>query len=411
MPSEGGPPPRNAQRALSYLLWLAKDQWFLIGLGIVVTIASQVQVPASQQEIKATVVSYISPAVIFFATGCTLSTRTLIENYWRWKLHLFVQVHCFLVTSVLGFAIVSITATNKHFMDPWLLIGLIINACLPTTIASNVVMTRQANGNTALTVVQTTVGSLLGVFFSPLLVKMYVSANTWYTAVLPAGHGDIGPLYRRTLMQFGLTVYLPLVVGQIVRNVFEEQTTKIFIKYKLSKIGPLALLVLLWQTFDRAFETRAFETVPTSNMIFVIFIGIVNWLLWLIVCFITSVIWLPRKDVVSVCYCVPAKTLTVGVPLSALLWTNLTLVDQAKLQIPMVIFQSFQVLFGSLLTIPLRRWVIARQKSRESRDIQSSREADSNAGSQEIGTQSTEETGKDGIQATATPPAACIQKE
>lgn len=153
--------PGRIQKAASFLLWLLKDQWFVLGLALVIVVASQVQVPASQQEVKATIISYLSPAVIFFVTGCTLSTRSLINNYARWKVNLFVQCHCFLVTSSLGFAVVYAVATNKQFMDPWLLIGLIISASLPTTIASNVVMTRQAKGNTALTVVQTTIGNSL----------------------------------------------------------------------------------------------------------------------------------------------------------------------------------------------------------------------------------------------------------
>lgn len=187
---------------------------------------------------------------------------------------------------------------------------------------------------------------------------MYVSASAWYTVVLPQHSSGVGALYRRTFMQLGLTIYVPMIIGQIIRNLFEERTTKFFNKWKLNKVAQLALLMLVWQTFDRAFETRAFETIPSSNMIFIVFISIVNWLVWLIVCFVTSVFWLPREDVISVCFCVPGKTLAVGIPLSTVLWTNTTLVDQGKLQIPMVVFQAFQVFLSSLLTIPLRKWAV-----------------------------------------------------
>jgi sodium/bile acid cotransporter 7 len=344
----------------SFLLWLIIDQWFVLGLGIVIIIASQVQVPASQQPVKETAVSYLTVGLIFFITGCTLPTRVLIENYSRWKIHIFVQAGCFLVTSSLAFAIVSAAASNPHFMDPWLLIGLVMNGCLPTTIASNVVMTKQAHGNQALTVVQTTIGNFLAVFLSPILVRMYLAADAWYTDVLPKGQAaSIGSLYQRVFMQLGLTIYLPLAVGQVVRHFFPKQVNKIFVDWKLSKVGSLCLLTLVWQTFDRAFETRAFESVPGSNMIFICFMSIANWSLWLAVSFTASILWLERKDTIAVCYCVPAKTLAMGVPLATLLYKNLALVDEAKLQIPMVIFQAFQVLFSSLLTIPLRKWADA----------------------------------------------------
>jgi sodium/bile acid cotransporter 7 len=341
----------------SFLLWLLKDQWFVLALGLVILIASQVQVPASHQAVKETAVSYLTVGLIFFVTGCTLPTRVLIENYSRWKLHIFVQAGCFLVTSSLAFAVVSAAASNPHFMDPWLLIGLIMNGCLPTTIASNVVMTKQAHGNQALTVVQTTIGNFLAVFLSPILVRMYLTAGAWYTDVLPKGQAaSIGSLYSRVFMQLGLTIYLPLVVGQVIRHFFPKQVNKVFVEWNFSKVGSFCLLTLVWQTFDRAFETRAFESVPGSNMIFICFISVTNWTLWLAVSFTSSLLWLGRKDTIAVCYCVPAKTLAMGVPLATLLYKNLPLVDEAKLQIPMVIFQAFQVLFSSLLTIPLRKW-------------------------------------------------------
>jgi hypothetical protein len=105
------------------ILWYFKDQWFLLALGVLIAIASQVQVPASHQQLKETVVTYLCVSIIFLMTGCTLPTRTLIENYSRWKIHLFVQVQCFLMTSAILFGVVSAAATNKDFMDPGLLIG------------------------------------------------------------------------------------------------------------------------------------------------------------------------------------------------------------------------------------------------------------------------------------------------
>jgi sodium/bile acid cotransporter 7 len=139
------------------VLWYFKDQWFLLALGVLIAIASQFQVPASRQQLKETVVTYLCVSIIFLMTGCTLPTRTLIQNYSRWKLHFFVQVQCFLMTSAILFGVVSAAATNKNFMDPGLLIGelirtafldletdedegLIFSGCIPTTISSNVVV-------------------------------------------------------------------------------------------------------------------------------------------------------------------------------------------------------------------------------------------------------------------------------
>lgn len=145
---------------LSNIWWLIQDQWFLFALALLILIASQVQVPESGQRMKELITTYLCVAIIFLVTGCTLPTKVLLENYRRWKIHLFVQVQSFLMTSAVIYAVVSLCATNTKFMDPALLVGLIFMGCVPTTISSNVIMTKQAKGNQALTVVVGNVGEI-----------------------------------------------------------------------------------------------------------------------------------------------------------------------------------------------------------------------------------------------------------
>jgi sodium/bile acid cotransporter 7 len=115
------------------------------------------------------------------------------------------------MTSSIIFAVVTICATNKNFMDPGLLLGMLLTGCTPTTISSNVVMTGEAHGNKALTVVQSTLGNLLGPFLTPLIFLMYISPNTWYTQILPQERGGYGDMYRRVFKQLGLSIFVPMV--------------------------------------------------------------------------------------------------------------------------------------------------------------------------------------------------------
>ena len=129
--SSDGPPKSNGKihRTASRIKELLVGQWFVLALGLLIAISSQIQVPLAHQQLKETVVTYLCVSLIFLITGCTLPTRTLIDNYSRWMLHLFVQVQCFLMTSAVTFAIVSAAATNKSFMDPGLLVGLVFVGC------------------------------------------------------------------------------------------------------------------------------------------------------------------------------------------------------------------------------------------------------------------------------------------
>lgn len=211
--STGSTPSRPRwRRYLSKIKWFIADQWFLVALGFFILLASQVQVPGTQQETKELFVTYLCVTVIFLITGCTLPTKVLFANSSRWRIHLFVQLQSFLLTSAIVFAVVSLCATNPDFMDPGLLVGMIFMGCVPTTISSNLKMTKEANGNQALTVVESTLGNFLGPFISPPLILMYTSSGAWYTKVIPGiGFGELGDLYKRVFKQLGLSMFLPLV--------------------------------------------------------------------------------------------------------------------------------------------------------------------------------------------------------
>ena len=106
----------------------------------------------------------------------------------------------------------SLCVTSRTFTEAGLLLGMIFKGCVPTTISSNVVMTKQAHGNQALTVVQSTLGNFLDPFISPILVEMYNARGAWYNKLLPE-KSSFGERHRRVFMQLGFSIFLPLVYG------------------------------------------------------------------------------------------------------------------------------------------------------------------------------------------------------
>ena len=75
-----------------------------------------------------------------------------------------------------------------------------------------------------------------------------------------------------------------------------------------------------------------------------------------------------REDTVSVCYCVPAKTPAMGVPLVRVLFLGLSPSEQSLIQVPMVIFQGLQIAGGSLLIPAFKAWVEGGKLSAEKGD-------------------------------------------
>ena len=158
------------------------------------------------------------------------------------------------------------------------------------------------------------------------------------------------------------------VVGQLLQNAFPAASHTVLVTWRLKRLSSLALLLIIWQTYDSAFATGAFATLPPSNIVFIIFLSIALYAVWTIICVALSLLWLGKKDTIAVAYCVPAKTPAMGVPLANVMFAGLAEIDVSKIQIPMVVFQGFQIAAGSLLTIAFRRWVRAdeeREKGRE----------------------------------------------
>jgi len=154
----------------------------------------------------------------------------------------------------------------------------------------------------------------------------------------------------------------PQFVGQLIQN-YVPTIKDVIVRYKINKLSSIALLIVVWQTYDAAFSSHAFDSVAGSNMAFIVCVSIGLFILFLTVSFFLSNLWLPREDTVSVCFCAPAKSPAMGVPLAMTMFVGLSPVLEAKLQIPMVIYQGLQIVGGTLFVSLFRRWVERGQRS------------------------------------------------
>ncbi|ODQ66301.1 hypothetical protein NADFUDRAFT_50220 [Nadsonia fulvescens var. elongata DSM 6958] len=350
-------------------------------------------------------ISYGAVALIFLISGFSMPTKTLIKQAGNFRAHIVTQALSFLVTPAImfGFAqAMRVGLGNK--IDPYVTVGFIFAGCTPTTVSSNVVMTKKANGNDSLSLIEVTIGNILGAFISPALIQMFLSKNAGFSYGNPVNDSSVTELYARVMKQLGLSLFVPLFVGQVCQNLFPKFISWLMKTFKLAKIGTFCLLLLIWATFSTGFYQDAFEEVSTETMILVCFFNIAVYLLFTVICFLVArnplipkifknpakaeandilddiehtkqltfssklyslCMWFfrpfyfDRKDTVAIMLCGAAKTVALGVPLiTAQYGAGNSLIG--RVSIPLTLYQGEQILTAQLL-IPLFKWWIGKE--------------------------------------------------
>ncbi|KAB8231792.1 putative sodium bile acid cotransporter [Aspergillus alliaceus] len=230
-------------------------------------------------------------------------------------------------------------------------------------------MTRKANGNGALTVAQSTIGNLLGPFVTTALIKLYTGTKAWYLDILPGTEG-VTETYRFVFKQLGLSVFVPLLAGQVIVSLSPHPVKKVFGEWKMSKLSSFALLTVIWSTYDGAFKSGAFSGVPSDNMVFVVLILIALYFVWFAMSIVVSRLWLSHEDSIAVAYLVPTKTPAMGVALTTIMFVGLSEATETRMMLPMVIYQGIQTSLSSLLAIPLRKWQATKSVQQQSAGVE-----------------------------------------
>lgn len=120
-------------------------------------------------------------------------------------------------------------------------------SCLPTTVSSNVVLTGQAGGDQSSATIEVILGNLIGTFLSPALVTLFFSTPGWeFAAPEASGASGTTEIYRQVSAQLGYGVFIPLFVGELIQYLIPEKVKWFRITFKLSKIGSMCLLGVIW---------------------------------------------------------------------------------------------------------------------------------------------------------------------
>ena len=163
-------------------------------------------------------------------------------------------------SSFVFWIVMAIHASGTQSINLPILVGLVVTGCLPTTIISNVVMTREAKGNDSVpyeeanladhqaTLIEATIGHVPRPFLSPALTRIYL---TPLSALVPGTKWG-GQLYIHVFKQLGCTAFAPLLLDQLIQINFATQSTR-----GLSKVGGFCVICSYGRYFLHALLPRS----------------------------------------------------------------------------------------------------------------------------------------------------------
>ncbi|KAI6657457.1 Sodium/bile acid cotransporter 7 isoform X1 [Oopsacas minuta] len=325
--------------------------WFFIGVIQVILLAyiyPTLGVSGSPLHPEISV-KIVGVSLIFLNSGLSIKTRDFAGALTNYKLHIFIQSYTLILIPLLMYLISPLLLLLS--LDTWIVSGLQVVSCLPPPVSSAVILTKAIGGNEPASILNSALGSFLGVFFSPALIYLSLGLTT----SVP---------FLSIIQSLTLTVLCPLVLGQLLRHFWIEDMLDPYKSY-LTNFASCILLAIIYTAFSGTFHKGYADGISIYSLLIILFIILIVQLFLLSLSFIISTKLLSgfkRYDVICVLFCSTHKSLTLGIPMLGVIFGNT--MEGVMYSIPLLVYHPMQIIIGGLLVPTLREWVASTETSR-----------------------------------------------
>jgi solute carrier family 10 (sodium/bile acid cotransporter), member 7 len=315
---------------------LFRQQWFFVGIALMVALA--VLFPDLGPVIKQYKILNVGIFIAFLITGLSLDTRSVIEQLRNLRV-LFAS----LISSLILIPVITFYLANLIFSgSPDLVIGSVIIAVAPVTVASGTVMTAVALGNVSLSLFICVLSNFVALLTIPFLLKI----------LLQFGQIIDLPVFS-ILGSLILTVLIPTVLGQLLRPKLKNA----IIPYKkaFSVFSQCIVLLIIFN----AVSASVSEILGAGLVIVAVFaFMIVLRILILTMNYsISRFIGLDQASISAFTIHTSQKTLTV----SYLVWAGYFSADFPMAMIPPIAFHLTQMFMDTILAHYFRKKALEKK--------------------------------------------------
>ena len=281
------------------------------------------------------VVTEAAIILLFFLYGAKLSRRAVWEGITHWRLQGLVLFFTFAFFPL-------ITGLCSPLLSPLvgapLYAGMLYVACLPSTVQSSIAFTSIAGGNVPAAVCSASVSSLLGVFFTPLLVGLIFAHDS-------AGGATVG---LHAMLTISYQILLPFTLGQLVQRRIKPWVDAH--KTLISWNDQLTIWLVVYTSFSSATVQGYWQQLDARHLGGLILVCLILLaVIQLTIFAVCKLLRFGQADSITILFCGSKKSLAVGAPMMLAIFGAL----DNNLLLPLMVFHQVQLMLCAHLAA---RW-------------------------------------------------------
>jgi len=272
--------------------------------------------------------------LLFFLHGAKLSREAMLQGLGHWRLHLVVFASTFGLFPLLG--LVARWAGLAVGLEPALAAGVLFLCLLPSTVQSSIAFTAVARGNVAAAVCSASASNLLGIFITPVLVRLTLGGY--------AGAGEPGSALKQ-VEAIALQLLAPFVLGHLSRPITSGWLGRR--KRLVGLIDRGSILLVVYTAFSAAVVEGLWRTMSAYDLGAVLAVCAMILAVALAATAAASrVLRFPVEDEAAIVFCGSKKSLASGVPMAGVLFPASV---AGPMIVPLMLFHQMQLMVCAVI--------------------------------------------------------------